>query len=395
MGPLDGVKVLGFTHFAQAPFALQNLGDMGADVINVERPGTGDFNRINYAEESLNGESPFFLAMNRNKRSITLDMKNEEAKEIIRKLIKQADVVVTNFRPGVLEKLGFGYEAARELNPFIIYAYASGYGRKGPYEKLPGQDLMGQGLSGYTYLVGKDGIPQTGGTFLADMYSSAMLTTGILAALYNRERTGEGQEVDVNLLSSALHVQCQELVYYMTTGKMPQRSKNFSGHVLCEAPYGIYATEDGYMTLSIVAQDKMDALGEILGIEGVPVLMPDKKTMMENRDEIFDTLQKALVKKPTAYWLEELQKAGIWCGKVNDYEEVVKDPQVVYNQMIQTISHPIAGDVRVVNCPIEFSKTPVSIRKAPPLLGEHNEEVLKELGYTEEKIKELEREGIF
>ena len=139
----------------------------------------------------------------------------------------------------------------------------------------------------------------------------------------------------------------------------------------------------------------MDALGEILGIENVPAMMPNKKTMMENRDEIFKTLQEALLKNTTAYWLEELQKAGIWCGKVNDYEDVVKDPQVIYNQMIQTISHPIAGEVQVVNCPIEFSKTPVSIRRVPPLLGEHNEEILKELGYTEEKIETLKREGIF
>ena len=192
MGPLEGIKILGFTHFAQAPFALQTLGDLGADVINIERPGVGDFNRLQYAEECLHGESPFFLAMNRNKRSMSLNMKNDKAKEIIRKLIAKSDVVVSNFRPGVLDKLGFGYEEAKKLNPQIIYAQAVGYGSKGPYEKLPGQDLMAQCLSGYTYLVGKDGAPETGGTFLVDMYSAGMLTVGILSALINRMKTGGG-----------------------------------------------------------------------------------------------------------------------------------------------------------------------------------------------------------
>ena len=148
MGPLNGIKILGFTHFAQAPFALQTLGDLGADVINIERPGSGDFNRSQYKEACLNGESPFFLAMNRNKRSMTLDMKQEKAKDVVRDLIRNTDVIVSNFRPGVLDKLGFGYEEAKKLNPRIIYAHAVGYGRKGPYEKLPGQDLMAQCLSG-------------------------------------------------------------------------------------------------------------------------------------------------------------------------------------------------------------------------------------------------------
>ena len=395
MGPLEGIKVLGFTHFAQAPFALQTLGDLGADVINIERPGSGDFNRSQYAEECLNGESPFFLAMNRNKRSMTLDMKNEKAKAVIQDLIRNTDVIVSNFRPGVLDKLGFGYEEAKKLNPRIIYAHAVGYGRKGPYEKLPGQDLMAQCLSGYTYLVGKDGPPQTGGTFLVDMYSAGMLTVGILAALINRDRGGESQEVEVSLLNSALHLQCQELTHYMNTGRKPQRPKKFSGQVQSWAPYGIYATKDGYLCLSVVAENKVDDLGAVLGIENLKEVMPDKEAMFRDRDKIYDVLQAALDQNRTDYWIEELQKVGIWCGRVNDYEQTVNDPQVIYNEMIQNISHPVAGDIRVVNCPIGFSKMPASIRKAPPLLGEHNEEILKELGYTDEKIEELKGENIF
>lgn len=395
MGPLEGIKILGFTHFAQAPFALQTLGDLGADIINIERPAVGDFNRFQYAEDCLNGESPFFLAMNRNKRSMSLNMKNDKAKEIIRKLIAKSDVVVSNFRPGVLDKLGFGYEAAKELNPKIIYAQAVGYGSKGPYEKLPGQDLMAQCLSGYTYLVGKDGPPQTGGTFLVDMYSAGMLAVGILSALINRLRTGEGQEVEVSLLNSALHLQCQELTHYMNTGRKPERPKKYSGQVQSWAPYGIYSTKDGYICLSIVAQDKVEDLGRVLGIEDLTAYMPDKKTMFDKRDEIYEVLQAQLNKQGSDYWIEELQKVGIWCGKVKDYEETVQDPQVIYNGMIKTIPHPVAGNIKVINCPIDFSKTPASIRKAPPLLGEHNEEILKELGYTDEMIQELKGENIF
>ena len=395
MGPLEGIKILGFTHFAQVPFALQTLGVLGANIINIERPGVGDFNRLQYAEECLHGESPFFLAMNRNKRSMSLNMKNDKAKEIIRKLIAKSDVVVSNFRPGVLDKLGFGYEEAKKLNPQIIYAQAVGYGSKGPYEKLPGQDLMAQCLSGYTYLVGKDGAPETGGTFLVDMYSAGMLTVGILSALINRMKTGEGQEVEVSLLNSAMHLQCQELTHYMNTGRKPQRPKKYSGQVQSWAPYGIYSTKDGYLCLSIVAQEKIEDLGKVLGIDNLLVYMPDKETMFADRDKIYDILQEQLNKKETDYWIQELQKVGIWCGKVNDYEEAVNDPQIVYNGIIKTISHPVAGEIRVVDCPISLSKTPATIRKAPPALGEHNEEILKELGYTDEAIDELKGENIF
>ncbi len=173
-GALDGVKILGFTHFAQAPFALQLLGDLGADIINIERPGVGDFNRTFLADEALNGEGPFFLAMNRNKRSLTLDLKNPKAKEVVFRLLKEVDVVVSNYRPGVLEKLGFGFEDGKKVNDGIVYAEALGYGSSGPYAKLPGQDLLAQSLSGYASIVGCDGPPQTGGVYLVDFYGALL-----------------------------------------------------------------------------------------------------------------------------------------------------------------------------------------------------------------------------
>lgn len=396
MGPLNGVKVLGFTHFAQAPFALQLLGDLGADVINIERPGTGDFNRTHLSEpDRLGGESPYFLALNRNKRSLSLDMKQEKAKEIIRKLVAKTDVLVTNFRPGVLDKLGFGFEEVKKLNPTIIYAEAVGYGSSGPYAKLPGQDFLAQCMSGYTTIVGPEGPPVSGGTFLIDMYSSAMLSNGIQAALINKMKGGKAQKVEVNLLNSALHLQCQEMSYYLNTGEMPKRPKGFSSQTHSEAPYGIYKTKNGYMGISNVPPEKVELFGKIIGVEGLPALMPSKSVMLKNRDEIYPLVAVGIEKQDTEYWLEQLQAEGFWCTKVKYYDEVVKDPQVVYNKIIQHIDHPTAGDIQVVACPISFSETPAEIHRAPPLLGENNQDILTELGYSEQEIADYQKEGLF
>lgn len=396
MGALDGVKILGFTHFAQAPFALQLLGDLGAEIINIERPGTGDFNRTHLASpDRLGGESPYFLAMNRNKRSLSLDLKKPEAKEIIYKLIKEVDVIVTNFRPGVLDKLGFGYEDAKKINPNIIFAQAVGYGSSGPYADLPGQDFLAQCLSGYTTIVGPDGPPMSGGTFLIDMYSASLLANGIQAALINRMKGGSGQFVEVNLLSSALHMQCQELTYYLNTGELPQRPKGYSSQVHSEAPYGIYETKNGYMGISNVPPEKIDLFCEIVGIESIRHLAKDKAEMLKNRNEIYPIVAAGIKKQTTEYWIEKLQEAGFWCAKVNRYDEVVKDPQVVHSNIIQTIHHPKAGDIRVIACPITLSETPAEIRKSPPVLGEDNESILKELGYTEEHIQEFKKRQLF
>ena len=393
-GALDGIKILGFTHFAQAPFALQLLGDMGADVINIERPGTGDFNRLFNADEKLGNEGPFFLMMNRNKRSLTLDLKNPKAKEIVFKLIKEADVVVSNYRPGVLDKLGVGFEDAKKVNDSIIYCEALGYGSSGPYSKLPGQDLLAQSLSGYASIVGHDGPPQTGGVYVIDMYSSMLLTTGVLSAIIAKQNGAKAQKVEVNLLNAGIHLQSQELGYYLNTGKMPKRPAAHSGHIWQESPYGIYKTKNGYMSLATNASEKPDVFGEILGVEGLAEKMPDKATMLKNRDELYSIIAPALEKQDTEYWLEKFREVGFWCAKVNDYADVAKDPQVIHNNIIQEIEHPKAGKIKVIAAPISFSGTPVSIRRVPPTLGQHNEEILAELGYSQEDISQMENDGI-
>lgn len=400
-GALDGMKVLGFTHFAQAPFALQLLGDMGADVINIERPGTGDFNRSFQSEEKLGGESPFFLAMNRNKRSLALNLKHPEAKEIVNKLLAEVDVVVTNYRPGTLDKLGMGYEDARKINPKIVYCEAIGYGSSGPYAKLPGQDLLAQSLSGFASIVGpdQDGRPVAGGIYVVDMYSSMLLTVGVLSAYISAKETGKGQKVEVNLLNSGIHMQSQEIAYYLNTGKKPQRPKHYSGHYLQEAPYGIYKTRNGWMSFATNMVDnaewKIQTMSEILEVDNLREVMPDRKAMLEDRDHIHDVLEAALVKQDTEYWIEKFQAVGFWCAKVNDYEDVAKDPQVIHNGIIKEIAHPVAGSFKAIGTPIEMSETPPTIRRTAPGLGEHNDEILRSLGYTEEQIAKMREEKLF
>ena len=221
-GALDGVKILGFTHFAQGPFALQLLGDMGADVINIERQGSGDFIRNFQQLDSLGGEGVFFLAMNRNKRSMSLNLRAPEAKEIVEKLIAQSDVIMTNYRAGALDRMGFGFEAARKINPRIVFCEALGYGSSGPYAALPGQDLLAQALSGLTTMIGpdEDGRPVAGGIYEVDVYGSLMLVIGTLSALYYAKQTGIGQKVSVDLLSSGIHMQSQEIAYFLNSGKV-------------------------------------------------------------------------------------------------------------------------------------------------------------------------------
>ena len=395
-GALDGVKILGFTHFAQGPFALQLLGDLGADIINVERPGKGDFNRSFHSRADMGGESPIFLALNRNKRSLSVDLKTPEGKQIIRQLVQDTDVVVTNYRAGVLDKLGLGYEELRKINPALVYCEALGYGESGPYIHLPGQDIIGQAVSGLVTMVGRDldGMPEATGIYEVDIYSSMVIVVAVTTALYHARQTGEGQRVAVDLLSSGIHLQSQEFSYYLNTGEMPRRAHNHSGHTLQPAPYGIYRTSDGFMVLSTNAGDDPELLAQLLDAPALLPLMGGEEKNMNNREEIFSIVQEKIRQKPTEYWLTLLGEHKIWCGKVNDYESLKNDPQVLYNEIIKTIPHPRAGSFQAIGTPIYYSATPPTIRRTAPALGEHNAEILEALGYTTADIQLLHDKGV-
>lgn len=396
-GALDGVKILGFTHFAQGPFALQLLGDLGAEVINIERQGTGDFNRHFQQLDNLGGEGVFFLAMNRNKRSMSLNLKAPESREIVEKLIAESDVIMTNYRAGALDRLGFGFEEAKKINPKIVFCEALGYGSSGPYASLPGQDLLAQALSGLTTMIGpdEDGRPVAGGIYEVDVYGSLMLVIGMLSALYYAKQTGIGQKVSVDLLSSGVHMQSQELAYYLNSGKVPQRPHNHSGHVLQASPYGVYKTGDGWMVLSTNAGDNPTQLGELIGSSEVAPLMKDNEAKMVNRDQLHTIIENRLILDTTEHWIEKFRAVGIWCAKVNTYEDLPKDPQIIHNGIIKEIDHPVAGKFKAIGTPIEFSATPPTIRRTPPALGEHNEEILRELGFGEKDIERFKNAGIF
>jgi len=393
-GALSGLKVLSFAQMAQGPSAVQYLADMGADVIKVERPIKGAWERSwSGLNLFINGESAFFLALNRNKKSITVNIKEEEGKKIIFDLIKNTDILVENFRPGVMDRLGLGYERLAEINPGLIYASASGYGSEGPYVNRPGQDLLSQAMSGLASCTGKkDDLPTPVGSPIIDVHSSSLMALGIMVALYYRGQTGQGQKVEVDLLQSAIDLQKEPIFYYLNGGgkKAIVRSKSGIAGPFYEAPYGIYETKDGYITISLIP---VKIMGKVFKIDEF-ITKYSQEDAFDKRDTIRDLLQKKLIEKTTNEWLDLLDKEDVWCSPVNNYEQLIKDPQVKFNKTIQEVTRDDLGKLKVVSCPINLKLTKPKIETAPPKLGEHTEEVLKMIGYGKERIKELRNKNI-
>jgi len=393
-GALTGVKILSFAQMAQGTAAVQYLADLGADVIKIERPGKGAWERSwSGLDTYIKGESVFFLSLNRNQRGITINLKEEKGREIIYELVKRSDILVENFRPKVMDRLGFGYEQLSLLNPKLIYASASGYGPEGPYQEKPGQDLLAQALGGLASVTGKESdLPTPAGAAIIDIHSASLMAMGILAALYYRQQTGKGQKVEVNLLQAAIDLQIEAITYYLNGGgeRSIRRSKSGIGAPFYEAPYGTYATKNGYLALSLIP---LKRLGEVLKINEL-IEKYSQKEAFDKRDTIKELIQKAIKEKTTEEWLDILEENDIWCARVNDYADLVEDPQVKYNQVIKEITRDDIGTFMLVDCPIQLSETPPTIRMAPPKLGEHTEEVVKELGY-EREIEGMKQKGIF
>lgn len=384
---LAGVRVMDFTQMMLGPWATQFLGDMGADVIKIERPVHGEWERGLAAMGALlGGDSPFFLAMNRNKRSLTLDLKAAEGKEIVHALVRDADVVVENFRPGVMDKLGLGYDALRSVNPRIIYASGSGFGSSGPYVKRPGQDLLIQAMSGYAAQNGRAGeAPVPSACSVIDASTALMLAFSITTALYCRERTGVGQKVEVSLFNTALAIQCQELAAHFNLNAKAQRSAAGIGAPWLGAPFGIYATADGWVA---IAMNPLPALGDALGIAALRAF-DSEALAYERRDEVRRILEEALKSRKSGDVLAALAVRDLWCAPVKEFDDILEDPQVAHNGMIQEIAHPRAGRIKVVGIPVAFGETPGSIRLPPPLVGEHTDAILTAIGYDAAQIADL------
>ena len=390
-GALAGVKVLSFAQLAQGPAAVQLMADLGADVVKVERPRVGAWER-NWAGSNafVNGESLFFLGFNRNQRSLTADLKDPRGKEIIRRLITETDVVFENFRPGVMERLGLGYDTLAAINPRLVYCSGTGFGSKGPYRDVAGQDLVLQAESGLASVTGRRQDPPTpAGAPIVDIHAAALLAFGVMAALWARERTGVGQRVESSLLEAALHLQMEPLVYFLNGGWLRERSEAGIASTFHGAPYGIYETRDGYLALSMVPLPRLAQLLDLPALGGY-----DDEDPYRRPDEIKRLIGEVIRTRTTEEWLSIMRPADIWCGAVNTYADLEEHPQVEAMGVFERFDHPKAGDVRVLRSPVRMSASPATPMTRPPLLGEQTAEILRELGYSDEAIRELVDEGV-
>lgn len=385
---LSGVKVLDFTQLLQGPYATQMLGDLGADVVKIERFKSGDMYRaMTFFNQWLPGhESPCFLPWNRNKRSLSLDLKKPEAIEIVHQLAREADLVVENFRPGVMERLGIGYEALKAINPRIIYCAATGWGVSGPYADRPGQDLLVQGVAGASMSSGRsvDG-PIPLGTALCDQLGAMHIVYGSLAALFWRERSDKGQRIDVSLLKATLAFQSQDFFTVQNLGRTFQRPNSGIAHPGNGAPFGVYRTADGYLAIA------MNPWVRVVESLGHPELLEldDPQILFEQRDDVWAKLQAIIETRSTHHWLEKMLALDLWVAEVNAQDRVAQDPQVQHVKGFVPIDHPKAGSVSVTNIPIDLSETPGSIRLPAPLIGQHGREILAEIGYEPNRIEAL------
>ncbi|MND35648.1 Formyl-coenzyme A transferase [compost metagenome] len=390
MGVLSGYRVLDCSIAMAGPFAAQRLGDLGADVVKVE-PTTGEWQRhVAAGGAEGNRVNVSFLSLNRNKRSLAVDLKSPDGKQVLLDLVKTADVFLQNYRPGVAKRLGVDYESLVKINPKLIYVSISGYGEDGPYVHRPGQDLVLQGMSGAMLSAGREGEPPTAaGQYLVDAITAYTAFEGALAALLHRERTGEGQLVQVNMLDAITTIQMQELSVFTVGGKPQTRSAEPHAHVYIRAPYGAFATSDGFI---IVAFPKLKMLGEVIGEDSF-LTMNDEVDTWARRDEIFVKTRDKLKTKTSAEWLELLRAADIWCGPVYGYADLVDDEQIRHNGTFVEYEHPTEGKVKTPGFPIRFSKTPSTVDRGAPVTGQDTRDVLAEAGYAADKIEALEKSG--
>jgi CoA:oxalate CoA-transferase len=379
--PLDGLLVLDFSQFLAGPSATLRMADLGARVIKIERPDGGDLGRQLYISNlELDGDSTLFHSINRNKESFAADLKKEPDRDQVRALLRRADVMVQNFRPGVIEKLGFDYETVKQSNARIVYGEVTGYGSKGPWRGKPGQDLLVQSLSGLPWLNGDaDQPPVPFGLAVVDLFAGAHLVQGILAALVRRGMTGEGGKVEVSLLESILDAQFEVLTTYMNNGhQLPQRSQVNNAHAFLGAPYGIYRTADGFLALGM---GSVVRLGQLLGSEEL-LKYDQPEDLFDCREQIKTILSELFQQRPTGHWLSILEPADVWCADVFDWNQLFAHEGFKVLDMVQRVKRRDGVELDTTRCPIRLDGQVLKSTKGAPRLGADTEHIRKEFSLT-------------
>ena len=395
-GPLKGLRVFDLTRVLAGPTCAQMLGDLGAEVIKIERPGAGDDTR-GFAPPFMPGttESAYFVGVNRNKKSVTLDIGTKEGQEIALKLIAESDILVENFKVGALAKYGLGYEQLHEKFPRLVYCSITGFGQTGPYAPRPGYDSLIQGMGGVMSLTGEpEGLPQKVGVPVADLFAGLYGCIGILAAIRHRDLTGHGQQIDIGMLDTHVAWLANQGMNYLATGENPVRLGNQHPNIV---PYQVFPTADGHMVLSVGNDPTFRRFCEAFGLSWMleDARFATNAARVENRRLVTDTLTPLMTRHPTLYWIDKLEALKIGCGPINKLSEVFSDPHVVARGMVMEMDHATGGAMKMIANPVKLSETPADYRLPPPVLGQHTEEVIGgKLGLDAAALAALREKGI-